>query len=127
MLDSALKEMGIATGAYRQQIIDKIFTDGMTIQQAVQEVSAEYDAGSADRIQSVKIASTEYVNALGLLYSKGIITLDEAKAGLGSVNFNEIDTSTLGTEGQNLYNEVASGVDESTGRLNQATLVVDKD
>ena len=43
------------------------------------------------------------------------------------MNFNEIDTSTLGTEGQNLYNEVASGIDESTGRLNQATLEVDKD
>ena len=127
MLDSALKEMGIATSAYRQQIIDKVFTDGVTIQQAIQEVSSEYDAGSADRLQSAKTASTEYVNTLGLLYSKGIITLEEAKAGLGSVNLNEIDTSTLGTEGQNLYNEVASGIDESTGRLNQATLVVDKD
>ena len=127
MLDSALKEMGIAEGAYRQQIIDKIFTDGMTIQQAVQEVSTEYDAGNADEIQSVKTASTEYVNTLGLLYSSGIITLEEAKAGLGSVNFNEVDTSTLGTEGQNLYNEVASGIDESTGRLNKATLEVDKD
>ena len=127
MLDSALKEMGIATEAYRQQIIDKIFTDGMTIQQAIQEVSAEYDAGSADKVQSAKTASTEYVNALGLLYSKGIITLDEAKAGLGSVNFNEIDTSKLGTEGQNLYNEVASGIDDSSGRLKQAELVVDKD
>ena len=127
MLDSALKEMGIATGAYRQQIIDKIFTDGMTIQQAIQEVSAEYDAGSADKVQSAKTASTEYVNTLGLLYSKGIITLDEAKAGLGSVNFNEIDTSNLGTEGQNLYNEVASGIDDSSGRLKQAELVVDKD
>ena len=127
MLDSALKEMGIATGAYRQQIIDKVFTDGVTLQQAIQEVSSEYDAGSADRIQSVKTSSTEYVNTLGLLYSKGIITLEEAKAGLGSVNFNEIDTSTLGTEGQNLYNEVASGIDESSGRLKQAELVVDKD
>ena len=127
LLDSALKEMGIATSAYRQQIIDKVYDDGLTLQQAIQTVSDEYDASKANDIESVKTASREYVNTIGLLYSKGIITFDEAKAGLGSINFNEIDTSTLGTEGQNLYNEVKDGIDESSGRLKQAELVVDKD
>ena len=126
-LDSALKDMGIASETYRQQIIDRFLTDGVSLKQAITEASANYDAEKAESIENTRTTSTEYVNAIGLLYSKGIITLDEAKAGLGSVNFNEIDTSTLGTEGQNLYNEVASGVDESTGRLKQAELVVDKD
>lgn len=127
LLDSALKEMGIATSTYRQQIIDKVYNDGLTLQQAIQTVSDEYDTSKANDIESVKVASREYVNTIGLLYSKGIITLDEAKAGLGSINFNEVDTSTLGTEGQNLYNEVKDGIDESSGRLKQAELVVDKD
>ena len=126
-LDSALKDMGIASETYRQQIIDRFLTDGVSLKQAITEASANYDAEKAESIENVRTASTEYVNAIGLLYSKGIITLDEAKAGLGSVNFNEIDTSTLGTEGQNLYNEVKSGVDDSSGRLKQAELVVDKD
>lgn len=126
-LDSALKDMGIASETYRQQIIDRFLTDGVSLKQAITEASANYDAEKAESIENVRTASTEYVNAIGLLYSKGIITLDEAKAGLGSVNFNEIDTSTLGTEGQNLYNEVASGIDDSSGRLKQAELVVDKD
>ena len=126
-LDSALKDMGIASETYRQQIIDRFLTDGVSLKQAITEASANYDAEKAESIENTRTASTEYVNALGLLYSKGIITLDEAKAGLGSVNFNEIDTSTLGTEGQNLYNEVKSGVDDSSGRLKQAELVVDKD
>ena len=126
-LDSALKDMGIASETYRQQIIDRFLTDGVSLEQAITEASANYDAEKAESIENVRTASTEYVNAIGLLYSKGIITLDEAKAGLGSVNFNEVDTSTLGTEGQNLYNEVASGIDDSSGRLKQAELVVDKD
>ena len=126
-LDSALKDMGIASETYRQQIIDRFLTDGVSLKQAITEASANYDAEKAKSIEYARIASTEYVNAIGLLYSKGIITLDEAKAGLGSVNFNEIDTSKLGTEGQNLYNEVESGVDDSSGRLKQAELVVDKD
>ena len=126
-LDSALKDMGIASETYRQQIIDRFLTDGVSLKQAITEASANYDAEKAESIEYVRTASTEYVNAIGLLYSKGIITLDEAKAGLGSVNFNEVDTSTLGTEGQNLYNEVASGIDDSSGRLKQAELVVDKD
>ena len=126
-LDSALKDMGIASETYRQQIIDRFLTDGVSLKQAITEASANYDAEKAESIENVRTASTEYVNAIGLLYSKGIITLDEAKAGLGSVNLNEIDTSKLGTEGQNLYNEVKSGVDDSSGRLKQAELVVDKD
>ena len=126
-LDSALKDMGIASETYRQQIIDRFLTDGVSLKQAITEASANYDAEKAKSIEYARTASTEYVNTLGLLYSKGIITLEEAKAGLGSVNFNEIDTSTLGTEGQNLYNEVKSGVDDSSGRLKQAELVVDKD
>ena len=126
-IDSALKDMGIASETYRQQIIDRFLTDGVSLKQAITEASANYDAEKAESIEKTRTASTEYVNTLGLLYSKGIITLDEAKAGLGSVNFNEIDTSTLGTEGQNLYNEVKSGVDDSSGRLKQAELVVDKD
>ena len=126
-LDSALKDMGIASETYRQQIIDRFLTDGVSLKQAITEASANYDAEKAESIENVRTASTEYVNTLGLLYSSGIITLEEAKAGLGSVNFNEIDTSTLGTEGQNLYNEVKSGVDDSSGRLKQAELVVDED
>lgn len=126
-LDSALKDMGIASETYRQQIIDRFLTDGVSLKQAITEASANYDAEKAESIENVRTASTEYVNTLGLLYSSGIITLEEAKAGLGSVNFNEVDTSTLGTEGQNLYNEVKSGVDDSSGRLKQAELVVDKD
>ena len=126
-IDNALKDIGIASETYRQQIIDRFLTDGVSLKQAITEASANYDAEKAESIENARTASTEYVNALGLLYSKGIITLDEAKAGLGSVNFNEIDTSTLGTEGQNLYNEVASGIDDSSGRLKQAELVVDKD
>ena len=126
-LDSALKDMGIASETYRQQIIDRFLTDGVSLKQAITEASANYDAEKAESIENARTTSTEYVNAIGLLYSKGIITLDEAKAGLGSVNFNEIDTSKLGTEGQNLYDDVKSGVDDSSGRLKQAELVVDKD
>ena len=126
-LDSALKDIGITSETYRKQIIDRFLTDGVSLKQAITEASTNYDAEKAKSIESARTASTEYVNAIGLLYSKGIITLDEAKAGLGSVNFNEIDTSNLGTEGQNLYNEVKSGVDDSSGRLKQAELVVDKD
>ena len=127
LLDSALEEMGVTTEEYRKQIIDKIFNDGLTVRSAIEETKAQHETDTASTVESVKQANLEYVNAIGMLYSKGIITIDEAKAGLGSINFNNIDTNALGTEGQNLYNEVKGGIDESSGRLKQAELVVDKD
>ena len=119
-LDGILEKIGILDQKVRQKIMDKVIKDHESIEKAIQEAYEDKGALSEKEIASLKTSSTNLVETLSNLITKGQIKTDEAKEILKNIPIDLVDVSKLTPEGQALVEELKTKVDKTTGKIKEA-------
>lgn len=118
-LDGILEKIGILDQKVRQKIMDKVIKDHESIEKAIQEASEDKGALSEKEIASLKTSSTNLVETLSNLITKGQIKTDEAKEILKNIPIDLVDTSKLSEEGKALLKALGFKVDNTTGKITE--------
>lgn len=118
-LDGILEKIGILDQKVRQKIMDKVIKDHESIEKAIQEAYEDKGALSEKEIASLKTSSTNLVETLSNLITKGQIKTDEAKEILKNIPIDLVDTSKLSEEGKALLKSLGLKVDNTTGKITE--------
>lgn len=118
-LDGILEKIGILDQKVRQKIMDKVIKDHESIEKAIQEAYEDKGALSEKEIASLKTSSTNLVETLSNLITKGQIKTDEAKEILKNIPIDLVDTSKLSEEGKALLKALGFKVDNTTGKITE--------
>lgn len=118
-LDGILEKIGILDQKVRQKVMDKIIKDHESIEKAIQEAYEDKGALSEKEIASLKTSSTNLVETLSNLITKGQIKTDEAKEILKNIPIDLVDTSKLSEEGKALLKALGFKVDNTTGKITE--------
>jgi len=118
-LDGILEKIGILDQKVRQKVMDKIIKDHESIEKAIQEAYEDKGALSEKEIASLKTSSTNLVETLSNLITKGQIKTDEAKEILKNIPIDLVDTSKLSEEGKALLKSLGLKVDNTTGKITE--------
>lgn len=118
-LDGVLEKIGILDQKVRQKIMDKVIKDHESIEKAIQEAYEDNGALSEKEIASLKTSSTNLVETLSNLITKGQIKTDEAKEILKNIPIDLVDTSKLSEEGKALLQALGLKVDKTTGKITE--------
>ena len=118
-LDGVLEKIGILDQKVRQKIMDKVIKDHESIEKAIQEAYEDKGALSEKEIASLKTSSTNLVETLSNLITKGQIKTEQAKEILKNIPIDLVDTSKLSEEGQALLKELGLKVDKTTGKITE--------
>jgi hypothetical protein len=118
-LDGILEKIGILDQKVRQKIMDKVIKDHESIEKAIQEAYEDNGALSEKEIASLKTSSTNLVETLSNLITKGQIKTDEAKEILKNIPIDLVDTSKLSEEGKALLKALGFKVDNTTGKITE--------
>lgn len=118
-LDGILEKIGILDQKVRQKIMDKVIKDHESIEKAIQEAYEDKGALSEKEIASLKTSSTNLVEILSNLITKGQIKTDEAKEILKNIPIDLVDTSKLSEEGKALLKALGFKVDNTTGKITE--------
>lgn len=118
-LDGILEKIGILDQKVRQKIMDKVIKDHESIEKAIQEAYEDKGALSEKEIASLKTSSTNLVETLSNLITKGHIKTDEAKEILKNIPIDLVDTSKLSEEGKALLKALGFKVDNTTGKITE--------
>lgn len=118
-LDGVLEKIGILDKKVRQKIMDKVIKDHESIEKAIQEAYEDKGALSEKEIASLKTSSTNLVETLSNLITKGQIKTDEAKEILKNIPIDLVDTSKLSEEGKALLQALGLKVDKTTGKITE--------
>lgn len=118
-LDGVLEKIGILDQKVRQKIMDKVIKDHESIEKAIQEAYEDNGALSEKEIASLKASSTNLVETLSNLITKGQIKTDEAKEILKNIPIDLVDTSKLSEEGKALLKALGFKVDNTTGKITE--------
>lgn len=118
-LDGILEKIGILDQKVRQKIMDKVIKDHESIEKAIQEAYEDKGALSEKEIASLKTSSTNLVEILSNLITKGWIKTDEAKEILKNIPIDLVDTSKLSEEGKALLKALGFKVDNTTGKITE--------
>lgn len=118
-LDGILEKIGILDQKVRQKVMDKIIKDHESIEKAIQEAYEDKGALSEKEIASLKASSTNLVETLSNLITKGQIKTDEAKEILKNTHIDLVDTSKLSEEGKALLKSLGLKVDNTTGKITE--------
>lgn len=118
-LDGVLEKIGILDQKVRQKIMDKVIKDHESIEKAIQEAYEDKGALSEKEIASLKTSSTNLVETLSNLITKGQIKTEQAKEILKNIPIDLVDTSKLSEEGQALLKALGLKVDKTTGKITE--------
>lgn len=118
-LDGILEKIGILDQKVRQKIMDKVIKDHESIEKAIQEAYEDKGALSEKEIASLKTSSTNLVETLSNLITKGQIKTDEAKEILKNIPIDLVDTSKLSEEGKALLKSLGLKVDNTAGKITE--------
>lgn len=118
-LDGVLEKIGILDQKVRQKIMDKVIKEHESIEKAIQEAYEDNGALSEKEIASLKTSSTNLVETLSNLITKGQIKTDEAKEILKNIPIDLVDTSKLSEEGKALLKSLGLKVDNTTGKITE--------
>lgn len=119
-LDGVLEKIGILDQKVRQKIMDKVIKDHESIEKAIQEAYEDKGALSEKEIASLKASSTNLVETLSNLITKGQIKTDEAKEILKNIPIDLVDTSKLTPEGKALVDAIDGKVTDTAGKIKEA-------